>query len=203
MDIINTGTASLDLLFMTTEERTANDASRVLKKLINYILEHLDDEQAPPSIQNLCNNAFAHGFHAGYREAYKQWGEEVEERLGEAYQGGLRDGHKQCKGKQTMEPCGEPTKTTAATIEMATQTNPAPERYDAALQTEPLDDDDATALKNTCVDFSGQATPETTETATQTFVQHPSTHPNVATALLTTPAQPPSVTSSQYIQDHV
>jgi hypothetical protein len=109
----------------------------LLKKLINYILDHLDDEQAPPSIQNLQNNTFTCGFQAGYREAYKQWGEAVEERLDEAYQGGLRDGHKQCKGKQTMETCSEPMKTTAATVKMATQTKPAPKYCDITLQMVP------------------------------------------------------------------
>ena len=81
MDIFSTETASLNLLFMTTEERTANDASRMQKKLINHILDHLDDEQAPPSIQDLGNDAFAHGFQAGYRKPYQQWGEEVEGRM--------------------------------------------------------------------------------------------------------------------------
>ena len=91
MDILSSGTAALDLLFMTSEECTANDACCVLKKLINYILDHLDDKQAPPSIQDLQNHTFARGFQAGYREAYKRWGEEVEERLDEAYRGGIAE----------------------------------------------------------------------------------------------------------------
>jgi hypothetical protein len=53
MDILGMGTASLDLLFMTPEERTAHDVNRMLKKLINYILDHLDDKQSPPSMQDL------------------------------------------------------------------------------------------------------------------------------------------------------
>ena len=117
MDVIGTGTASLDLLFMTPEERAAHDASRVLKKLINYILDHLDDKQLLPSIQDLRNEPFARGFQAGYREAYKQWGEEVEERLDEAYRAGIVDRRKQWKGK--------PTNT---------------ETHDASTQTAPCDD---------------------------------------------------------------
>jgi len=83
--------AAFDLLFMTSKERAANDACHVLKKLINYILDHLDDKQAPPSIQDLQNDTITCGFQAGYREAYKQWGEEVEERLDEAYRGGIAE----------------------------------------------------------------------------------------------------------------
>jgi hypothetical protein len=93
MDIIGTGTASLDILFMTTEECTACEANHLLKKLINYILDHLDDKQLPPSLQDLQNEHFAHGFQAVYIQAYKQWGEEVEERLDEAYEGGITSGN--------------------------------------------------------------------------------------------------------------
>ena len=71
MDIISTGTASLDLLFMTTEEHAAHEASRLLKKLINYILDHLDDKGLPPSLQDLQNERFARGFQAGYVKAYE------------------------------------------------------------------------------------------------------------------------------------
>jgi len=45
-------------------------AQRMLKRLINDICNHLNNEQAPPSAQDLCNNKFFHGFRAGYREAY-------------------------------------------------------------------------------------------------------------------------------------
>jgi hypothetical protein len=41
-------------------------AQRMLKQLINDICDHLDDEQAPPSAQDLCNNKFFHRFRAGY-----------------------------------------------------------------------------------------------------------------------------------------
>ena len=94
MHIINTRTASLDLLFITTEECAARDMSHTLKKLINYILDVLDDKQAPPSIQDVWNNTFTHGFQGGYRKLYQQWGEEVEERLDEAYNREIRD---ECK----------------------------------------------------------------------------------------------------------
>jgi hypothetical protein len=197
MDIINTGTASLDLLFMTTEERAASDASRILKKLINYILDHLDDKQAPPSIQDLRNDAFARGFQAGYRKAYQQWGEEVEERIDEAYRGGIADERRQWKGKQTRtETADGSTQTPTITIETAVQTNAAPDRRCAALQTEPPENEELTTLKNACVDFNTQATPQTTETATQTLVEHPSTPLDAATSLPTTPTQPPSAMST-------
>jgi hypothetical protein len=62
MDILSMETASLDLLFMTPEERTAHDVNHVLKKLINYILDHLDDKQSPPSMQDLQNEPFSCSF---------------------------------------------------------------------------------------------------------------------------------------------
>jgi len=124
MDIIGSGTASLDLLFMTTEERTASDATRRLNKLINNVLDHVDDERIPPSLQDLRNATFARGFQAGYREAYRQWGEEADERLDEAYEAGIQDERKEWKGKLTTKPCGEPTKTThTSTTDAAMQTS--------------------------------------------------------------------------------
>jgi hypothetical protein len=203
MDIINTGTASLDLLFMTTEERIASDTSRILKKLINYILDHLDDKQAPPSIQELWNDTFARGFQAGYRKAYQQWGEEVEERMDEAYNGGIADERKWWKGKQTTEPRSEPTKTTATTVETASQTNDAPKRRCTALQTEPPKEEDPNSLKNAqttlCVEFGMQTTMKTTEATTQTknepstLVASPHSPANAATSPLMMPTQPPSM----------
>jgi hypothetical protein len=54
-------------------------AQCMLKQLINDICNHLDDKQA------LCNNKFLHGFLAGYQEAYRQWGVEIEERMDETF----------------------------------------------------------------------------------------------------------------------
>ena len=78
-------TACQAILLMATEELNTQAAECILKKLINYIINHLEEEQAPPSLQNLNNNNFAHGFKAGYWEAYRQWGVEIEERLDEAF----------------------------------------------------------------------------------------------------------------------
>jgi hypothetical protein len=149
MDILSMGTASLDLLFMTPEECTAHDVNRMLKKLINYILDHLDDKQSPPSMQDLQNEPFARGFQAGYREAYRQWGEEGEERLDEAYDAGIRDERKQWIAKQTnTKPCSTPMQTPTTTSETAVQTNPAHERWCATQQTEPPNDEGPASLEN-------------------------------------------------------
>jgi hypothetical protein len=67
-------------------------AQCMLKRLINDICDHLDDEQVPPSAQDLRNNKFFHGFQAGYREAYRQWGVEIEERMDEAFKAGEANG---------------------------------------------------------------------------------------------------------------
>ena len=69
-------------------DHEAKLAQRMLKRLINDICDHIDDEQAPPSSQDLMNNRFFHGFRAGYREAYRQWGVEIEERMDEVYKSG-------------------------------------------------------------------------------------------------------------------
>ena len=82
---------------MATEEHNTKAAQRILKKLINYIVNHLEEDQAPPSLQNLNNNNFARGFEAGYREAYRQWGVEIEERLDEAFKEGNAHGHREEK----------------------------------------------------------------------------------------------------------
>jgi hypothetical protein len=203
MDILSTGTASLDLLFMTPEERTAHDVNCMLKKLINYILDHLDDKQSPPSMQDLRNEPFACGFQAGYREAYRQWSEEGEERLDEAYDTGIRNERKQWIAKQmNTKPCSTPMQTPTTTSETAMQTNPAPERRCAALQMEPPDDEHLYSLKNAettlCIDFNMQTTTETTEATTQTgnnpaaLVTSLPFTANATTSSLTTPAQPPS-----------
>jgi hypothetical protein len=61
----------------------------------------------------------------------------------------------------------------------------APTVVDTGTQVTPIADDErSTSMKNVDmmlhVNFSTQATPETTETATQTFVEHPNTPPNIA-----------------------
>src|ERR1700679_1379117 len=76
-------------------EHDAKLAQHMLKRLINDICDHLDDERAPPSAQDLRNNKFFQGFRAGYREAYRQWGVEIEERMAEAFDGGKADGRKE------------------------------------------------------------------------------------------------------------
>jgi hypothetical protein len=197
MDIISTGMASLNLLFMTTEERIASDASHILKKLINYILDHQDNKQAPPSIQDLQNNAFACGFQAGHRKVYQQWGVEVEERMDEAYNGGIADKHKWWKGKQTntepVQPCNAPTPTTT-TIETAMQTNTHPKCQCAAIQTE--------STTREMVYLSTQMTTMTISTATETTPcdeitpTTPSLSPPAGTPPLTMHTQLPSITST-------
>ena len=72
-------------------------AQHMLKRLINDICDHLDDEQAPLSAQDLRNNNFFHGFRAGYREAYRQWGVEVEERMDEVFEQGKKHGRQEEK----------------------------------------------------------------------------------------------------------
>jgi hypothetical protein len=207
MNILGTETVSLDLLFMTPKECIAHNASHMLKKLINYILDHLDDKQPPPSMQNLWNKPFACGFQAGYKEAYRQWGEEGEERSDEAYAAGIRDQRKQWIAKQmNAKLCGTPMQTTPATVETTAQTNPSPNRQCATLQTEPLDDEGPTSLKNMqmalCVDFSMQTSTKTTEATTQTEndptapVTHLDSSVNAAMSSLTTLAQPPSTLST-------
>jgi flagellar biosynthesis/type III secretory pathway protein FliH len=69
----------------------------MLKWLINDICDHLDDEHMPPSTQDLRNNKFFHGFRAGYREAYRQWGVEVEESMDEVFKEGKEQGHREEK----------------------------------------------------------------------------------------------------------
>jgi hypothetical protein len=211
MDILGMGTASLDLLFMTPEERTAHDVNRMLKKLINYILDHLDDKQSPPSMQDLRNEPFARGFQAGYREAYRQWSKEGEERLDEAYDAGIRDERKQWIAKQmNIKPCSTPTQTPTTTSKTAVQTNPAPERWCAAQQTEPPNDEGPTSLENAQtahrVDFGTQTTSKTNDITIQTEneCEPAPTAPvtrldasiDAATSPLSTAAQPPSTSTT-------
>ena len=72
-------------------------AQCMLKQLNNDICDHINEEQAPLSAQYLHNNKFFHGFQAGYHEAYRQWGLEIEERMDESYEGGKADGQKEEK----------------------------------------------------------------------------------------------------------
>jgi hypothetical protein len=175
------GTAALNTFFMTTEEHTTEDVCHVLKKLINNILNGLDDEQAPATLQDLNNNVFVHGFRVGYREAYKQWGEEVEDRLDEAYQAGITDECKQWKGKQmNTKPHDAPTSTTT-TIETAAQTNKPPEHQCMAIQTESM---------------TREMTHSSTQTSTSTVDSLTQTTPlDKAMSPLMMHAQPPSATS--------
>ena len=195
MDPLQMKSATLNMFSITMEEQPSNQAQHTLKKLFNNILDRLDDEQVPATLQDLNNDVFVRGFQAGYREAYKQWGEEVEERLDEAYKGGIVDKCKQWKGKQTStETTDGSTQTTTITIETAVQTNAAPDRHCAGLQMEPPENEELTTLKNAGVNFNTQATPQTTEMATQTSVEPPSTCPNAATSPLAMAPQPPSMT---------
>lgn len=189
-------TATLDTFSITTEERPSSQAHRALKKLINDILDCLDDEQAPATLQNLNDSVFIQGFRTGYREAYKQWGEEAEERLDEAYQGGIKDERKRWKETQTnTEPRDAPTPATA-TVETAVQTNPAPDRQCAAMQAEPTMTNSSTqTMANRIATLSTQTTSNTTaDTAAQTtpLTDETPTKPSPPT----TPAQPPSMSST-------
>ena len=84
---------------MSDEDPDKIKARRMLKCLINDICDHLNDEQAPPSAQDLMNNRYFQGFRAGYREAYRQWGIEVEERMDEVIEEGKKHGRQEEKEK--------------------------------------------------------------------------------------------------------
>jgi hypothetical protein len=65
LDPLRCGKAVLNLFFMTS-----SDAQCMLKKLINSVLDHLDDNQALIGIQDLSNDTFVPGFRVGYTEAW-------------------------------------------------------------------------------------------------------------------------------------
>jgi hypothetical protein len=206
MNPLRATTATLDTFSITTEEQPSSQAHRALKKLINDILDRLDDEQAPATLQNLNNSVFIQGFRTGYREAYKQWGEEVEERLDEAYNRGIKDERQRWKGTQTnTKPRDAPTPITV-TVETAAQTNPAPNHRCVALQTEPTTcavTDSSTQTTATCTAASStQTTSTNTADAVTQTIHHdetttsPSLPPSSATSLPTTPTQPPSTTTT-------
>jgi hypothetical protein len=193
LDPLCSGRATLNVFSITNEECGAGDVRHMLKKLINSILDHLDDKQASPGIQDLSNDSFTRGFRAGYREAYKQWGEEVEERLDEAYDAGIKDGRKQCKGKQTTELCGEPTKTTT-TVEAITQMAHDDETphllNDAGTSTEPLSTCE-TGIQANETPTSTSSPPIPATSPSTTAAQPPSTTPTMSTTTTTAPSPAP------------
>jgi hypothetical protein len=185
-------------------DHDAKMAQRMLKQLINDICDHINEEQAPPSAQELRNNKYFQGFRAGYREAYRQWGVEIGERMDESYEEGKKDGQKEekegwvlnhgeglCASLKASTPrirttTDATTQAAPKTAETASQTNGTPNRRSAAVQTAPTDSEPSRLRKN-----AGMSTDPPSN-----IVTDPPLPSLTATSPPSTPAQPPSATST-------